>query len=588
MADSMKKQMQEFFEAKDVQLYNRGDILQGRVIQPGSEVVLVDIGYKSEAHLRTGELAPFRRGRIKPDEEIEVIITYIDEEEGTIHVSERQAIYTKWIGELERHYRSGEPVTGVVEDIVKDAGYHVNLKGIRAFLPGSHLGGDLPAEIDKLRGKEIPLKILELNRREKNLVVSHKAYLQDNERKRLKDVLSKFKVGDIIDGEIKSIVDFGLFVDIGGFEGLVHRTEISWKDLPAPPSSYKAGQKVKVKILDVENQKQRISLSIKQTRPDPWGGIAARYPKGEKFTGEVVAITEFGAFVRLEEDVEGLVHISELSWGFPEDPREVVKESDQVEVIVLDADEKTRRISLSMRRTQADPWESIQSKFPEGAVVTGKVTKLLDFGAFVELEQGVEALLHISEMSWDRVNNPADVVKVGDEVTIKVIKSDGARRKIRLSLRELQEDPWHAFVENYPVGTVVDGKITELKDFGAFCRITDEVEGLIHVSEISEERIDKPGDVLKSGDSVQARIIGVNEEKRQVRLSLRKPQEPKQQQQQQQQQEPEPRRERERERDRPREREREYEYEQQDDGPQRMTLREHLERKKGLVSEPEQ
>lgn len=586
MADSMKKQMQEFFEAKDVQLYNRGDILKGRVIQPGSEVVLVDIGYKSEAQLRTGELAPFRRGRIKPDEEIEVIITYIDEEEGTIHVSERQAIYTKWIGELERHYRSGEPVTGVVEDIVKDAGYHVNLKGIRAFLPGSHLGGDLPAEIDKLRGKEIPLKILELNRREKNLVVSHKAYLQDNERKRLKDVLSKFKVGDIIDGEIKSIVDFGLFVDIGGFEGLVHRTEISWKDLPAPPSNYKVGQKIKVKILDVENQKQRISLSIKQTRPDPWGGIAGRYPKGEKFTGEVVAITEFGAFVRLEEDVEGLVHISELSWGFPEDPREVVKESDQVEVIVLDADEKTRRISLSMRRTQADPWESIQSKFPEGAVVTGKVTKLLDFGAFVELEQGVEALLHISEMSWDRVNNPADVVKVGDEVTIKVIKSDGARRKIRLSLRELQEDPWHAFVENYPVGTVVDGKITELKDFGAFCRITDEVEGLIHVSEISEERIDKPGDVLKSGDSVQARIIGVNEEKRQVRLSLRKPQEPKQQQMQQQ--EPEPRRERERERPREREREREFEYEQQDDGPQRMTLREHLERKKGLVSEPEQ
>ncbi|MBI1729850.1 S1 RNA-binding domain-containing protein [Candidatus Acetothermia bacterium] len=582
----MKKQMQEFFEAKDVQLYNRGDILKGRVIQPGSEVVLVDIGYKSEAQLRTGELAPFRRGRIKPDEEIEVIITYIDEEEGTIHVSERQAIYTKWIGELERHYRSGEPVTGVVEDIVKDAGYHVNLKGIRAFLPGSHLGGDLPAEIDKLRGKEIPLKILELNRREKNLVVSHKAYLQDNERKRLKDVLSKFKVGDIIDGEIKSIVDFGLFVDIGGFEGLVHRTEISWKDLPAPPSNYKVGQKIKVKILDVENQKQRISLSIKQTRPDPWGGIAGRYPKGEKFTGEVVAITEFGAFVRLEEDVEGLVHISELSWGFPEDPREVVKESDQVEVIVLDADEKTRRISLSMRRTQADPWESIQSKFPEGAVVTGKVTKLLDFGAFVELEQGVEALLHISEMSWDRVNNPADVVKVGDEVTIKVIKSDGARRKIRLSLRELQEDPWHAFVENYPVGTVVDGKITELKDFGAFCRITDEVEGLIHVSEISEERIDKPGDVLKSGDSVQARIIGVNEEKRQVRLSLRKPQEPKQQQMQQQ--EPEPRRERERERPREREREREFEYEQQDDGPQRMTLREHLERKKGLVSEPEQ
>lgn len=513
--------MDEFFEAKDVQLYSRGDVLSGRVVQVNDSVILVDIGYKSEAQLFKEELAPFRQGTIQPGEELEVLITYIDEEEGTIYVSEKQAIYEKRIGELERHFRSGEPVIGVVESVVKDAGYNVNLQGIRAFLPGSHLGPDLPAEIEKLRGREIPLKILELNRREKNLVVSHKEYLNDLERKRLDELFSRLQPGQIIEGQIKSIVDFGLFVDVGGYEGLVHRTEISWKDLPAPPNIYKVGDRVKVKVLEVDREKQRISLSIKQTRPNPWIGLKQRYPAGKKTKGTVVAITDFGAFVRLEEDVEGLVHVSELSWGFPKSPREVVKEGDVVEVVVLDVDEENHRISLSMRRAQPDPWENIEKKYPQGSVVTGKVTKLLDFGAFVQLEEGVEALLHISEMSWEQISHPSEVLKEGDEIMVKVIKSDSSKRKIRLSLRELKEDPWHRFVESHPIGTIVSGVITELKDFGAFCRITDEVEGLIHVSEISDERINKPSDKLAIGDTVRARIIGINDQRHQVRLSLR-------------------------------------------------------------------
>ena len=513
--------MEEFLEEKDVQVYNRGDVLTGHVVQANEQIILVDIGYKSEAQMRPHELAPFRKDGVETGDEVEVIITYIDEEEGTIFVSERQAVYEKRIGELEQKYRNGEAVQGVVEGVVKNAGYHVNLNGIRAFLPGSHLGNDLPSDIEQLRGQEIDLKILELNRRDKNLVVSHKAYIQEQERARLEELFEEINVGDIVEGEIKSIVDFGLFVDIGGFEGLVHRTEISWKDLPAPPSSYEVGDTVEVKILDVDKERRRISLSIKQTRPDPWENIKERYPAGERFEGEVVALTDFGAFVRLEDDVEGLVHVSELSWGFPENPSEVVQDGDEVEVIVLDVDEENRRISLSMRQAQPDPWANIEEKYPEGAIVTGTVTKLLDFGAFVQLEEGVEALLHISEMSWERINHPNEVVQEGDEVEVKVIKSDGARRKIRLSLREMQEDPWHTFVEAYPVGTVIDGEITELKDFGAFCRITDEVEGLIHVSEIAEEHVEKPSDVLEKGQSVEARIIGINEEKRQVRLSLR-------------------------------------------------------------------
>ncbi len=522
MAESKaESKMEEFFTERDVQMYSRGDVLQGRVLQVYETAVLVDIGYKSEAQMRRTELAPFRHQEIKPGEELEVLVTYIDEEEGTVYVSEKQALYEKRIGELERTYHNGGYINGVIEAVVKDAGYHVNLNGIRAFLPGSHLGGDLPADISKLRGREAMFAILELDRREKNLVVSHKKYLQDQEQKRLNQVFSQLQVGQVLEGEIKSIVEFGLFVDVGGFEGLVHRSEISWKDLPAPPSSYKVGDKIQVKILDLNRERQRISLSIKRLRPDPWVGINQRYPSGKVLPGEVVGITDFGAFVRLEPDVEGLVHISELSWGYPEDPREVVKEGQPVQVMVLDCDENNRRISLSVRRAQPDPWAQVEKRYPEGAVVQGAVTKLTDFGAFVQLEEGIEALLHISEMSWEHVAKPGDVVKPGDKITAKVLKADSSKRKIRLSLRELQEDPWHKFLESFSLGSVVEGPITEIKDFGAFLKVTDEVEGLIHVSEVTEERIATPADVLQIGQVVRARIIGINEEKHQVRLSMR-------------------------------------------------------------------
>jgi small subunit ribosomal protein S1 len=516
-------QMEALLDDQDVLTYSRGDILRGRVVQVSDQGVLVDIGYKSEALMKPTELAPFHKAPLQPGDEIEVLITYIDEEEGTIHVSEKAALYEKRISELERAYRHRLPITGTIEDEVKDAGYHVNLlkSGIRAFLPGSHLGEDLAPRIEELRGKEVPFLILELDRRERNLVVSHREYLKELERQRKDELFNKLQPGQVIEGTIKSIVDFGIFVDIGGFEGLVHRSEISWKDIPVPPNTYKIGDRVTVKVLGVDRSKERISLSIKQLRPDPWIGLKQRYPAGTKTTGTVVSLTDFGAFVRIEEDVEGLVHISELSWGYPEHPKEVVKVGQQVEVVVLDVNEQERRVSLSMKRVQSDPWEKIEEKYPEGSIVQGRVTKLADFGAFVHLEDGVEALLHISEMSWDKVNKPSDVVREGQEITAKVIKSDASKRKIRLSLKELQEDPWHKFLESYSVGSIVEGPVTQLKDFGAFMKITEDVEGLIHVSEITEERISTPGDVLQVGQTVKARIIGINEEKRQVRLSMR-------------------------------------------------------------------
>jgi len=517
-----KIKMEDAFSESDVKTYSRGDTISGTVVQVNDNEILVDIGYKSEGILPVAELSPFRDdGVVNEGEEIEVLVTYIDEEKGTVYASEKQAVYEKRIDVLEEAHRAGEVVEGDITSEVRGAGYHVNLDGIRAFLPGSHLGSDLPSAIDELRGKRIKFKILELSRRDKNLVVSHKVYVKELEREQRMALFDSLEKGQEIEGTVRSIVDFGLFVDIGGFEGLVHRSEIAWKDLPVPPAEYKVGSTAKVKVIDFDKEKGKVSLSIKRLRSNPWDGITDRYPVGAQVDGKVVSVTDFGAFVELEQDVEGLVHVSELSWGHPDNPKDVVDEGNEVKVVVLGCDESAHRISLSLRRTQRDPWEDVAAKYPRGQVVAGTVTKITDFGAFVKLEDGVEGLVHVSEIDWGHVNHPRDVLKEDDEVEVKVLSADPNERRISLSIRELKDNPWRRFVDKFAIDQVIDGEITEIKDFGAFMKITDDVDGLIHVSEISDERIGTPGDVLTIGDKVQAKIIGINEEKRQVRLTMR-------------------------------------------------------------------
>ncbi|HUT87475.1 MAG TPA: 30S ribosomal protein S1 [Candidatus Heimdallarchaeota archaeon] len=517
-----KIKMEDAFSESDVKMYSRGDTITGTVIQVNESEILVDIGYKSEGVLPVTELSPFRdEGQVEEGEEIEVLVTYIDEEKGTVYASEKQAEYEKRIEALETAYREGTAVEGEITNEVKNAGYHINLNGIRAFLPGSHLGNDLPSTIEELKDRRIPVKILELSRREKNLVVSHKAYLKEKEEKLRLALFESLEKEQEIEGVIRSVVDFGLFVDIGGFEGLVHRSEITWKDLPVPPAEYNVGRTVKVKIIDFDKEKGKVSLSIKRLRPNPWEGIAERYPAGSRVTGKVVSVTDFGAFVELEQDIEGLVHVSELSWGYPENPKEIVSEGDEVEVMVLNCDEGAHRISLSLRRMQQDPWEDVEAKYPRGQRVTGTVTKITDFGAFIRLEEGIEGLAHVSELDWGHVTHPRDVLEEGQTLEVKVLNADPNERRISLSVRELKPNPWRQFLEQWSIDEIVEGEITEIKDFGAFMKITDDVDGLIHVSEISDQRISTPSEVLTIGDKVQAKIIGINEEKKQVRLSMR-------------------------------------------------------------------
>ncbi len=517
-----KIKMEDAFSESDVKLYSRGDTITGTVVQVNENEVLVDIGYKSEGILPVKELSPFREEKkVEEGEKIEVLVTYIDEEKGTVYASEKQAEYEKRIDLLEEAHKDGSAVEGEITNEVRNAGYHVNLDGIRAFLPGSHLGKDLPSAIEELKDKRLSFKILELSRRDKNLVVSHRAWLEGEAKKQQIALFNSLEEEQEIEGVIRSIVDFGLFIDIGGFEGLCHRSEIAWKNLPVPPPEYKVGDKVKTKIIGFDKEKGKISLSIKRLRPDPWKGISERYPVGARVKGEIVSVTDFGAFVQLEQDIEGLIHVSELSWGYPEKPAEVVTEGDELEVVVLSCDEAAHRVSLSLRRTQRDPWEDVEAKYPQDQRMVGAVTKITDFGAFVRLEEGIEGLVHVSELDWGHISHPRDVLKEGEEIEVKVLHVDKKERRISLSIRELKVDPWREFLQKFSIDEIVEGEITEIKDFGAFMRITEDVEGLIHVSEITDQRIATPDEILSIGDKTQAKIIGINEEKKQVRLSMR-------------------------------------------------------------------
>lgn len=517
--------MEEALGENDIRLFSRGDTVQGRVVHVADNEVLVDIGYKSEAVLPKEELAPGHE-QVSPGDLLEVLITYIDEENGTVYISERQAFFAKKFAELEQAYRAGAPVRGTVVAEVPGAGYQVDLGGIKAFMPASHLGKGLSPKFERLRGRTLEFKIIEFSRRTRNIVVSRKEWLREKEERAKDALFASLTPGKVVEGVVKSVMDFGIFVDVGGHDGLVHRTEICWKDIPAPPpGKFRPGQRIKVMVLEADRKEERISLSIKRLRPNPWEGIAQRYPVGAKVKGKVVSVTDFGAFVELEEDVEGLVHISELSWTPVKHPKEVVQPGQEVEVVVLAVNEAEHRISLSLRKALPDPWEDVEHRYPKGALVEGVVTNVTDFGAFVQLEPGIEGLVHVSELSWERVSHPKDVVQPGQKVRAMVLKVDAQNRRISLSLKALQQDPWEEFLEQYSVGSVVSGPVTQIKEFGAFVRITPAVEGLIHVSEISHERIGHPSEVLRLGQEVTAKIIGINEAKRQVRLSIKKLQE---------------------------------------------------------------
>jgi small subunit ribosomal protein S1 len=500
-----------------------GDIVKGTILEMRDDVVLVDIGYKSEGLIPLREFrTPSGEITAKVGDTVDVYLEQREDSDGLIVLSREKAEKIKIWDELSQVYEKGGPISGMILGRTK-GGLIVDI-GVRAFLPGSQVDLRPVRDLDKLIGKAFPMKIIKLNQKRGNIVLSRRELLEE-ERKHLKeDTLATLAEGKRVKGKIKNITEYGAFVDLGGLDGLLHITDMSWGRIGHPSEIFQVGDEIEVVVLKFDRTNERVSLGYKQRLADPWEAVEQRYPVGAKFKGKVVSMTDYGAFVELEEGVEGLVHISEMSWTQRvKHPSKVVAIGDMVEVVVLDVDRGNKRISLGMRQAEPNPWNFIEERYPVGTRVEGRVRNLADFGAFVELEEGIDGLIHISDMSWTkRIRHPSEILKKGEKVDALVLHVDKANHRISLGLKQVQQDPWQAAVpEKYRVGMDVQGKVIRTTDFGAFVELEDGVEGLLHVSELSHERVNKPEDIVQVGQELILKVIKLDPEERKIGLSLR-------------------------------------------------------------------
>ena len=516
------QEMREIYE-ESLRDILEGDIVKGTILEVRDDVAMVDIGYKSEGLISLREFrGPSGEMTAKVGDVVDVYLEQREDSDGLIVLSREKAEKIKIWEELSEVYEKGGPISGTILGRTK-GGLIVDI-GVRAFLPGSQVDLRPVRDLDKLIGKAFPMKIIKLNQKRGNIVLSRRELLEE-ERKHLKEeTLATLGEGKHIKGKIKNITEYGAFVDLGGLDGLLHITDMSWGRIGHPSELFQVGDEIEVVVLKFDRTNERVSLGYKQRLPDPWEAVEQRYPVGTKFKGKVVSMTDYGAFIELEQGVEGLVHISEMSWTQRvKHPSKVVAIGDMIEVVVLDVDRANKRISLGMRQAEPNPWNFIEERYPVGTRVEGRVRNLADFGAFVELEEGIDGLIHISDMSWTkRVRHPSEVLKKGEKVEAIVLHVDKANHRISLGLKQVQQDPWQSSVpEKYRVGMDVQGKVIRTTDFGAFVELEDGVEGLLHVSELSHERVNKPEDVVQVGQDLTLKVIKLDPEERKIGLSLR-------------------------------------------------------------------
>jgi len=499
-----------------------GEVVKGRVLEVSRDEVVVDIGYKSEGIMRSAEFAD-KDGKVSivPGDEVEVLLERCEDKEGNVVVSREKAEKMKVWGKIEDAYRSDALITGLVVDRVK-GGLAVNI-GVRAFLPGSQVDIRPMRNLESMVNEEILVKVIKLNKRRANVVVSRKVVLEAERAEEKKDTLKKLVAGNILKGVVKNITDYGAFVDLGGIDGLLHITDMSWGRISHPTEILDIGDEIDVAVLNFDPERERVSLGYKQRMPDPWVGVSEKYPAGSRIPGKVVSLTNYGAFVELEAGVEGLVHISEMSWRKRiQHPSKVLDVSDEVDIVILDVDEDSRRISLGMKQTEPNPWRLIADKYEEGNIIKGRVRNLTDFGAFVEVGEGIDGLIHISDMSWtERVEHPSEVLQKGEEVEVAVLSVDAERQRLSLGLKQLGPNVWDEYAEEHKQGEVVEGTITKLTNFGAFLDLGGGIEGLIHVSEISDRHIKDPADEFKVGDSLKVKILKIDTETKKISLSAK-------------------------------------------------------------------
>ncbi len=500
----------------------QGDVLSGRVLLITRDAVIVDINYKCEGQVPLAEfLDSDGNVAVNEGDEIDVYFDGAETDNGTVMLSRAKAEKFKVWRDLEHAFQSNTPVEGVVLAKVK-GGLKVDI-GVPAFLPGSHVDIRPARNLDRYVGQRGRFQILKFNRARGNVVVSRRSVLE-HERASLKEqTLGVLEEGVILEGTVKNITDYGAFIDLGGLDGLLHITDMSWGRLQHPSEAIKVGEKVKVVVLKYDPERERVSLGMKQIMPDPWTRVAEGYPVGLKVKGKVVSVTDYGAFVELEKGVEGLIHVSEMTWTKRMvHPSKVVNVGDMVEVQVLGVDEGNRRISLGLKQTEPNPWQELARKHTPGARVHGKVKSVTDFGIFIEIEPGIDGLVHISDLSWTKkIKHPSELYKKGDEVDAVVLAIEVEQERISLGIKQITPDPWQSVPERYPLNTRVNGKVSSIADFGVFIEIEDGVEGLIHISQLSSERVDKPSSLFKVGDPVEALVVQLDPKERRMGLSIR-------------------------------------------------------------------
>jgi len=500
-----------------------GKVVSGTVIQVAKDFVVIDIGYKSEGQVPLNEFIPAPGGepQVKVGDRVEVLVESRENDTGMVVLSKEKADKMRIWDEISAACERDELVEGIIVGRVK-GGLSVDI-GVKAFLPGSQVDIRPVRNLDKLIGEKFKFKVIKFNKKRGNIVLSRRVLLEKEREELKKETLKNLKEGAILKGVVKNLTDYGAFIDLGGIDGLLHVTDMSWGRIGHPSEMFEVGQEVRVVVLKFDPATERVSLGLKQIQEDPWHRADEKYPIGTRVKGKVVSLTDYGAFIELEQGVEGLVHVSEMSWTKRvKHPSKLVEVGQQVEAVVLDIDPKAKRISLGMKQIEANPWTLLEDKYPIGSVIRGEVRNVTDFGIFVGVEEGIDGLVHVSDISWtERIKHPGEKFKKGDVVEAVVLNIDVENERFSLGIKQLAADPWTTLAERHPVGSKLKGKVTKVTDFGAFVELEPGIEGLVHVSEMKDERVENPRDVVKEGDEIEVKVIDMDLQERKVALSIK-------------------------------------------------------------------
>ena len=511
-------EMEEYF-SESLHQFKEGQVIQGTIIELAKGLATIDIGFKSEGTIHLQEF-PKNGQDLSAGDVVEVFLERVEDNDGNVVLSKEKANKIKLWDSLVIKHEAEEIIEGTILAKAK-GGLTVDI-GLKAFLPGSQIDLRPIRNLEKLIGEVFQMRIIKMNKKRGNIVLSRRALLEEQRQNSRSETLKKLEEGSLITGIVKNITEYGIFVDLGGIDGLLHITDMSWGRVNHPSEMFSMGDKLDVMVLKFDKEKERVSLGLKQITPDPWVDVDEKYPVNQRIKGKVVSITDYGIFVELEKGIEGLVHISEMSWSkHVKHPSKMVSIRDEVEAMILTLDKEKKRISLGMKQIEPNPWEEIEEKYPIGVEVMGTIRNLTDFGAFIELEDGVDGLIHISDLSWKKIKHPSEILKKKDEVKTIVLNIDKESCRISLGVKQLQSDPWDDIAKDYSIGMEVEGTIIKITGFGVFAEFGDGLEGLIHITQLGSKNISEPGEVVEIDQKIKAKIVKVDTSNKKIALSIK-------------------------------------------------------------------